>query len=85
MEGKQQTLGNNKCGSLDRLKSLLKNLDQKQEVRQAYDSVIKDKLENHIIEEVTNIEINNSSKEFDMPHRVRVQSQQICVLFMTLM
>ena len=73
------------CGSLDRLKSLLKNLDQKQEVRQAYDSVIKDKLENHIIEEVTNIEINNSSKEFDMPHRVRVQSQQICVLFMTLM
>ena len=73
------------CGSLDRLKSLLKNLDQKQEVRQAYDSVIKDKLENHIIEEVTNIEINNSSKEFDMPHRVRVMSQQICVLFMTLM
>ena len=73
------------CGSLDRLKSLLKNLDQKQEVRQAYDSVIKDKLENHIIEEVTNIEINNSSKEFDMPHRVRVQSQQICVLLMTLM
>ena len=70
---------------MDRLKSLLKNLDQKQEVRQAYDSVIKDKLENHIIEEVTNIEINNSSKEFDMPHRVRVQSQQICVLFMTLM
>ena len=64
---------------------MLKNLDQKQEVRQAYDSVIKDKLENHIIEEVTNIEINNSSKEFDMPHRVRVQSQQICVLFMTLM
>ena len=85
MEGKQHALGNNKCGSLDRLKSLLKNLDQKQEVRQAYDSVIKDKLENHIIEEVTNIEINNSSKEFDMPHRVRVQSQQICVLFMTLM
>ena len=70
---------------MDRLKSLLKSLDQKQEVRQAYDSVIKDKLENHIIEEVTNIEINNSSKEFDMPHRVRVQSQQICVLFMTLM
>ena len=64
---------------------MLKNLDQKQEVHQAYDSVIKDKLENHIIEEVTNIEINNSSKEFDMPHRARVQSQQICVLFMTLM
>ena len=35
-------LGNNKCGSLGRLRSLLKNLDQKQEVREAYDSVIKD-------------------------------------------
>ena len=70
---------------MDLLKRLLKNLDQKQEVRQAYDSAIKDKLENHIIEEVTNIEINNSSKEFYMPHRVRVQSQQSCVLFMTLM
>ena len=85
MEGKQHALGNNKCGSLDRLKSLLKNLDQKQEVRQAYDSVIKNKLENSIIEEVTNTEINNSSKEFYMPHRVRVQSQQSCVLFMTLL
>ena len=73
------------CGSLDRLKSLLKNLDQKQEVRQAYDSVIKNKLENSIIEEVTNTEINNSSKEFYMPQRVRVLSQQSCVLFMTLL
>ena len=73
------------CGSLDRLKSLLKNLDQKQEVRQAYDSVIKNNLENSIIEEVTNTEINNSSKEFYMPQRVRVQSQQSCVLFMTLL
>ena len=70
---------------MDLLKRLLKNLDQKQEVRQAYDSAIKDKLENHIIEEVTNMEINNSSKEFYMPRRVRVQSQQSCVLFMTLM
>ena len=70
---------------MDLLKRLLKNLDQKQVVRQAYDSVIKDKLENHIIEEVTNIEINNSSKEFYMPRRVKVQSQQSCVLFMTLM
>ena len=40
--GKKHTLGNTKCGSLGRLKSLLKNLDQKQEVRAAYDSVIKD-------------------------------------------
>ena len=46
-------LGKNKCGSLGRLKSLLKNLDQRQEVREAYDSVIKDQLENNITEEVT--------------------------------
>ena len=60
-------LENNKCWSLGRLKSLLKNLDQKQEVREAYDSVIKDQLENNIIEEVTDTEINNSSKAFYMP------------------
>ena len=53
---------NNKCGSLGQLKSLLKNLVQKQEVREAYDSVIKDQLGNNIIEEVTDTEINNSSK-----------------------
>ena len=51
-------LGNNKCGSLLRLKSLLKNLVQKQEVREAYDSVIKYQLENNIIEEITDIKIN---------------------------
>ena len=59
-------LENNKCGSLGRLKSLLKNLDQKQEVCEACDSVIKDQLENNI-EEFTNTEINNSSTEFYMP------------------
>ena len=66
-------LGNNKCGSLGRLKSLLKNLDQKQEVREAYDSVIKDQLENSIIEEVTDTKINNSSKEFYMSHRALIR------------
>ena len=40
LEGKQHTP--EKCGSLGRLKSLLKNLVQKQEVREAYDSIIKD-------------------------------------------
>ena len=35
-------LGNNKYGSLGRLKSLLKNLDQKQEVREVYADIIKD-------------------------------------------
>ena len=62
-------LGNNKCGSLGRLKRLLKNLDQKQEVRETYDSVTKDQLENSIMEEFTNTEIINSSKEFYMLHK----------------
>ena len=67
-------LGNNKCGSLGRLKSLLKNLDQKQEVRESYDTIFnKDQLENNIIEEVTNTEINNSSKKFYMPHRAVIR------------
>ena len=48
-----------------RTKNLLKNLDQKQEVSGACDSVIKDWLENNTIEEVTDTEINN----FYMPHR----------------
>ena len=67
MEGKQHTPGKCNGESLGRLKSLLKNLDQKQEVREPYDSVIKDQLENNIIE-VTATKINNSSKEFYMPH-----------------
>ena len=66
-------LGNNKCESLDQLKCLLKNLDQKQEEREAYDSVIEDRLENSIIEEVTDTEINSSSNEFYMPHRAVIR------------
>ena len=50
-------------------KSFLTNLVRKQEVHDVYDSVIKDQLENNIIEEVTDAEINNSSTEFYMPHR----------------
>ena len=45
------------------------NLVQKQEVRETYDSVIKDQLESNIIEEVTDTEINNISIEFYLPHR----------------
>ena len=52
---------------------MLKNLDQKQEVREAYDSVIEDQLENNMIEEVTDTEINKSSKEFYMPHRAVIR------------
>ena len=42
-------------------------------MREAYDSVIKDQLENNIIEEVTYTEINTSSKEFYMPHRAFIR------------
>ena len=73
MEGKQHTPGKCNGESLGRLKSLLKNLDQKQEVREPYDSVIKDQLENNIIEKATGTEINNSSKEFYMPHRAVIR------------
>ena len=45
---------------MGRLKRLLKNLDQKQEVRETYDSVTKDQLENNIMEEFTNTEIINT-------------------------
>ena len=65
-------------------KSLPKNLDQKQEVREGYDSVIKDQLQYKIIEEVTNTEITNSSKEFYMPFRAvireRAESTKLCVV-----
>ena len=40
---------------------------------EAYDSVIKDQLESNIIEEVTDTEINNSSKEFYMLHRAVIR------------
>ena len=52
---------------------MLKNLDQKQEAREAYDSVIEDQLENNMIEEVTDTEINKSSKEFYMSHRAVIR------------
>ena len=41
-------------------------------MRDAYDSIIKDQLENNIIEKVTDTEINNSSKEYYMSHRAVV-------------
>ena len=66
-------LRNSRCGSLGRMKSLLKNLNQRQEVREAYGCVIKDQLENNMIEDVTDTEINNSSKEFYMPHRTVIR------------
>ena len=56
-------------------------------MREAYDSVIKDQLENNIIEEVTDTEINNSSKEFYMPHRAVIresaESTKFCLVYDT--
>ena len=76
---------NSKCGSLCGLKSSLKNLDQKQKEREAYDSAIKDQLENNIIKEVTDTEINNSSNEFCTTHRVVIrystESTKLCVFY----
>ena len=48
-------------------------MDQKQKEREAYDSAIKDQLENNIIKEVTDTEINNSSNEFCTTHRVVIR------------
>ena len=43
-------------------------------MRESYDTIFnKDQLENNIIEEVTNTEINNSSKKFYMPHRAVIR------------
>ena len=41
-------------------------------MHEAYNSIIKDLLENSIMEEITDTEINNSSKEFCMPHRAAI-------------
>ena len=59
---------------------MLKNLDQKQEVREAYDSVIKGQLENNTVE-VLDTETNNSSKEFCMSHKaVNCESAELTQL-----
>ena len=41
-------------------------------MHEAYNSIIKDLLENSIMEEITDTEINNSSKEFYMPPRAAI-------------
>ena len=42
-------------------------------MREGYDSVIKDQLEKNIIEEVTETEINNSSRNIYMPQRAFIR------------
>ena len=59
---------NNKSGSLGRLKSLLKRLEQNLETVKAYDQVIRDQLRNSMIEKVLENQSENP-KEFFLPHR----------------
>ena len=44
-------------------------------MHEAYNSIIKDLLENCITEEITDTEINNSSKVFYMPHRAAIRKR----------
>ena len=60
-------LNNNKSGSLGRLKSLLKRLEQNPEIFNVYDQVIRDQLVNNVIEKVSENQSENS-KEFFLPH-----------------
>ena len=61
-------LNNKKFGSLGRLKSLLKWLEQNSEIFKAYDQVIRDQLVNNVIERVLENQSENPS-EFFLPHR----------------
>ena len=57
-----------KSGSLRCLKSLLKRLEQNPKIFQAYDQVIRDRLVNNVIQEVSENQSENP-KEFLLPHR----------------
>ena len=61
-------LNKNKSGSLGRLKSLLKRLEQNPETFKAYDQVIRDQLINNMIEKVLENQSGNL-KKFFLPHR----------------
>ena len=61
-------LNNNKSGSLGRLKSPLKQLEQNSEIFKAYDQVIRGQLLNNVIEKVSENQ-NENPKEFFLPHR----------------
>ena len=61
-------LNNSKFGSLERLKSLLKRLEQNSETFQPNDQVIRDQLVNNMIEKGSENQSENP-KEFFLPHR----------------
>ena len=65
-------LSNNNSGSLGRLKSLLKRLEQNPEIFKANDQVIRDQLVNNDIEKVSENQSENP-KEFFLPHRTVIR------------
>ena len=69
-------LNNNKFGSLGRLKSLLKRLEQNPEIFKAYDQVIRDQLVNNVIEKVSENQSENP-KEFFLPHRPVIRQNAV--------
>ena len=73
----------NKLGSLSRLNSLSKRLDQKPDTLKEYDKVMKDQFANNIIERVSETE-NPKSKEFLHSHRavvVNAESTNLSVVY----
>ena len=52
-------LNNSNSGSLGRLKSLLKRLEQNTEISKAYDQVIRDQLVNNVIEKISENQSEN--------------------------
>ena len=79
-------LGNNKNGSLGRLKNLVRNLKRDSETHKAYDTVIQEQVQNKIIESVSNNGISNY-KEFYLPHKPVIRKKAELTkyeLFMTL-
>ena len=62
------SLNNNQSGSLGRLKSLLKRLEQNPKTFKAYDQVIRDQLVNNVREKVSENQSENP-KEFFLPEK----------------
>ena len=60
-------LPNNKAGSMGRLKNLVKRLESDPDTMETYDNVIKQQLEDGIIEEVTTQQ--NTTNEYYIPHK----------------
>ena len=62
----QPALANNEAGSLRRLNNLTKRLEKQPEVLEKYNNVIKEQLDEGIVERVTK---KAEGKEFYLPHK----------------